>query len=145
MKNQDHNYNQWESAGNEREQEIKLIKQLVYDVGGYPKDPEGFSQLFTQHAVIVNAAGIRVNGKDEIYELMKKATKSFLGNVFIRNEVVNVTFLRSDVAVVSGIQHIFTEQDDLLEEDDKGSLTLVMVKEQGKWQIAAEQNTLIEA
>jgi uncharacterized protein (TIGR02246 family) len=145
MKNPDYNYNHWESEINEREQEIELIRKLVDDVSGYKKDPEGFSQLFTPQAVIVNVAGIRVTGKDEIYKFMKQATESFLAHVSVKNEVVNITFLRSDVAVVSGIQHIFTEQEDLLEEDAKGSLTFVVVKEEGKWLIASGQNTIIEA
>jgi uncharacterized protein (TIGR02246 family) len=143
MKNPDYNYNHWESEINERE--IELIRKLVDDVSGYKKDPEGFSQLFTPQAVIVNVAGIRVTGKDEIYKFMKQATESFLAHVSVKNEVVNITFLRSDVAVVSGIQHIFTEQEGLLEEDAKGSLTFVVVKEEGKWLIASGQNTIIEA
>ena len=145
MKNQDHNYNHWESTVNEQEQEIELIRKLIDDVSGYQKDPAGFSQLFTQQAVIVNVAGIRITGKDEIYKFIKQAMESFLANVSVKNEVVNITFLRPDVAVVSGIQHIFTEQENLLEEDAKGSLTFVVVKEQGKWLIAAGQNTIIEA
>lgn len=145
MKNHDHNSNHWESTINEREQEIELIRKLVDDVSGYQKDPEGFSQLFTQQAVIVNVAGIRITGKDEIYKFIKQAMESFLANVSVKNEVVNITFLRPDVAVVSGIQHIFTKYENLLEEDAKGSLTFVVVKEQGKWLIAAGQNTIIEA
>jgi uncharacterized protein (TIGR02246 family) len=145
MKNPEHNYNHRERAIHEQKEETELIRKLVDDVSGYKKDPERFSQLFTQHAVIVNVAGIRVSGKDEIYKFMKQATESFLTNVSVKNEVVDIIFLRSDVAVVSGIQHIFTEQEDLLEEDARGSLTFVVVKEEGKWLIASGQNTIIEA
>jgi len=144
MKNQDQHYNHWESTVIEQEQEIELIRKLVDDVSGYQKDPEEFSQLFTQQAVIVNVAGIRITGKDEIYKFIKQAMESSLANVSVKNEVVNITFLRPDVAVVSGIQHIFTKYENLLEEEGRGSLTFVVVKEQGKWLIAAGQNTSIE-
>ncbi len=139
MKQQDHN-----QKTREQSEEMEHIEQLINKGARYQKDPVKFSQLFTEQAVIVNVAGLRLTGRDEIYVFMEKAANSFLSAVSIRNEVTNIIFLRPDVAVVNGIQHIFTENGKHQEETAAGSLTFVVVKEQGKWLMAAGQNTLID-
>ncbi|MEQ9439406.1 MAG: SgcJ/EcaC family oxidoreductase [Cyclobacteriaceae bacterium] len=124
--------------------EATLIRQNVEESAYYQKDPERFSQFLTPEALLVNVKGVRVMGRGEIVKFMKKATQSFLANVWVKNEVIQITFLRHDVAVVSGIQHVFVKGEHLSEEVAKGSLTLVLVKEEGTWLTAAGQNTLIE-
>jgi len=129
----------------ETRHEIRLIEQVLTDAARFQnrKDYEGFTQLFTQDAVIVNIKGMRIFGKDELYQFMKSAMKSFLADITVKNEVVNTTFLRSDVAVVSVVQHIVKKVNQV-EENLKGSATFVMVKEQGNWLIALGQNTIAE-
>ena len=135
-------YNQSEIVTNEEEE--ALIRQRVEESARYQKDPEQFSQYLTPQAVLVNVKGVRITGREEIIKFMKKATQSFLANVWVKNEVVHISFLRSDVAVVSGIQHVFVQGEHLSEEVGRGSLTLVLVKEEGVWLTAAGQNTLME-
>lgn len=129
----------------ELRQEIRLIEQVLTDAARFQnrKDYEGFTQLFTQDAVVVNIKGIRIFGRDKIYQFMKTAMQSFLAEITVENEVVNTTFLRSDVAVVSAVQHIFKKENHK-EENLKGSATFVLVNEQGNWLIALGQNTIAE-
>jgi uncharacterized protein (TIGR02246 family) len=125
--------------------EIKLIKQVLTDAARFQnqQDYEGFSRLFTRDSVIVNIKGVRIFGRNEFYKFMKAAMKSFLADITVANEVVDITFLRSDVAVISAVQHIVKKVNHE-EENLKGSATFVMVKEQGKWSIALGQNTVVE-
>ena len=129
----------------ETRQETKLIEQLLTDAARFQnrKDYEGFSRLFAEDAVIVNIKGIRIFGRDEIYQFMKTAMESFLAEITVANEVVKTTFLRSGVALVSAVQHIVKKANHE-EENLKGSATFVMVKQQGNWLIALGQNTIVE-
>lgn len=129
----------------ETRQEIRLIEQVLTDAARFQnrKNYQGFTQLFTQDAVIVNIKGMRIFGKDELYQFMKSAMKSLLADITVKNEVVNTTFLRLDVAVVSVVQHIVKKVNHV-QENLKGSATFVMVKEQGNWLIALGQNTIAE-
>ena len=54
----------------------------------------------------------------------------------------NIRFLRSDIAIVFAGMHVqFKEGNEMREIETRR--TLVVVKEQGKWQIVAFQNTKI--
>ncbi len=127
-----------------REQEMVLIRQVLADAERFQNDPEHFSQLLTQNAVIVNAVGLRISGKDEIAQVMQQAIQTHMADIVTKNEVVSITFVRSDVAVVNGIKHISVRTGNVLEEDSNASQTFMVVKEQGKWLIAAIQSTIIQ-
>jgi uncharacterized protein (TIGR02246 family) len=128
-----------------KQREIILITKVLTDAARFQnqKDYEEFSQLFTEDAVIVNIKGIRIIGRDKIYQFMKTAVESFLAEITVENEAVNTTFLRSDVAIVSAIQHIVKKANHE-KENLKGSATFVLVNEQGNWLIALGQNTIAE-
>lgn len=127
----------------EQEQDIFFIQQVVADAEQFQNDPEKFCQLLTNNVAIVNIAGLRIIGRDKFYKTMKKAVNTPLVNIITKNEVVNIIFVRSDVAVVSCIKSI-VKKGSLQLDASKASLTFTMVKEQGKWLIATAQSTFIK-
>jgi uncharacterized protein (TIGR02246 family) len=92
----------------------------------------------------VNVAGLRVTGRDELAQVMRRALQTHMADMPTRNEIENITFLRPVVAVVNGIKHISVRQGDVLEEDSKARQTFMVLKEQGQWLIASIQSTLIQ-
>jgi len=127
----------------EQAQDVLSIEQVVADAERFQNEPENFSQLLTPDVVLVNVAGVRLIGRDEVYRAMKKAMMTPLANIITKNEVGHLTFLRPDVALMSGTKRIFTKSETLLTEDAKARLTFVLVKNQEKWLIASIQNTPI--
>ena len=128
----------------EQAQDILSIEQVVADAERFQSDPEKFSQLLTLDVVLVNVVGIRLIGRDEVYRAYKNAMTTSLANVITKNEVGHITFLRPDVALMSGTKRIFTKSGDSLTEEAKACLTFVLIKNQEKWLIAAIQNTPIQ-
>jgi uncharacterized protein (TIGR02246 family) len=125
-----------------QEQDIAAIRQLVADAEDAQSDTERFTQLLTPDFVIVNIAGRRLIGRDQIRQAMAKALETHLANVLTRYELVDITFIRPDVAIVSCIKHISDENED--SEDtlpSKGSFTLVVSREVDGWRIALAQTT----
>jgi uncharacterized protein (TIGR02246 family) len=127
------------------EQDALLINQVVSRAEKFQSDPEQFSQLLTEDAAIVNAAGFRVTGRDEIARVMGQALQTPIADILTRNEVENITFLRPDVAVVNGIKHISVRQKGVLVEDSKASQTFVMVRDLDMWLVALIQSTIIQS
>jgi uncharacterized protein (TIGR02246 family) len=102
--------------------------------------------LLTQDVVIVNIAGRRVRGWDNLYKAYKKALETPLVDVRTTHEVEDVRFLRPDVALVSCVKQVFDEREASSKEPNgslpqQASLTFVLVKEQGRWLIASAQTT----
>lgn len=128
----------------EQAQDIRSIEQVVADAERFQSDPEKFSQLLMPDVVLVNVAGIRLIGRDEVYRAMKTAMTTALANIITKNnEAGYITFLRPDVALMSGTKRIFTRSGDSFTEGATVRLTLVLIKNQEQWGIASIQNTPI--
>lgn len=152
MKNQDHSQIANQNSVNDQQQETLLIKQLIaeFEKVRNQNDAEGYTALFTLDAVLVTPSGARLMHRNAIYEFAKKSkeiyeyTKEELkGPFFARFEVVHISFLRPDVAVVSVLQYPITKEGKAIEDEAKGNIMFVVVKEQGQWMIAAVQGTII--
>lgn len=130
-----------------KDQEI-AIRGVVADAERLQNDLEGFTSLLTQDVVIVNIAGRRVRGWDTVHRAYEQALQTPLADVRTAQEVEDVRFLRPDVALVSCVKRVFDEREASPKEPDgplpqRASLTLVLVKEQGRWLIASAQTTPI--
>jgi uncharacterized protein (TIGR02246 family) len=128
------------------DQEITAIRGVVADAERLQNDLEGFTSLLTQDVVIVNIAGRRVRGWDIVYRAYEQALQTPLADVRTAQEIEDVRFLRPDVALVSCVKRVFDEREASSEEPDgplpqRASLTLLLVKEQGRWLIASAQTT----
>ena len=118
--------------------DLTAIRALVDEAASLQNDTDGFVRLLTEDVVIVNVAGRRIIGRERFREAMSAALQTRLANVITRNELLDITFVRSDVAVVSVIKHISDENEDANGAiPSQGSLTLV--KEGDAWRIAVAQ------
>lgn len=125
--------------------ETAAVRRVIDDAQRLQNDTDGYLGLHTDDAVIVNFGGLRVRGKDVIEERMRSALASPLAHVVTTIEVEGVHFLRPDVAVVDATKHVSDERDEPHRPDrpltERGSLTYVLVKDDGQWRIAVAQTT----
>lgn len=122
---------------------IRQVVQQVQD-GWNAHDGKAFSSPFTTDADYVIVNGMRAKGRAEI----EKGHAAIFSTIYKDSHnvatVQSVRFLRPDVAVV----HVeWNLEFRMAGEAKKGHAmnTMVMTKEDGKWSIAAFQNTPIEA
>lgn len=122
------------------EQDRHAIEEVVADAERFQSDPEAFTQLLTHEVTLINVVGVRLNGRDTVRRAMEEAMKTSLANVHTRNEIERVTFLRPDIALMTGNKHVGRTEASL-ESETQTRLTFVLVKEEGTWLIALIQNT----
>jgi uncharacterized protein (TIGR02246 family) len=123
------------------EQDLRAIEGVVADAERFQSDPEAFSQLLTQEVTLINVVGVRLNGRGTVRRAMEEAMRTSLATVHTTNEIERVTFLRPDVAVMTGNKHVFLERNGNREPESQTRLTFVLVREEGTWLIALVQNT----
>ena len=128
-----------------RDLEESAIGQLVADTEAFQNDTERFSALLTDDVVIVNIAGIRVRGREEFKRAMAAALQTHLARVLTKTELLDVSFLRPNVAIVGCVKYV----SDLNEVSSpvlpaRGSLTFVVIKGENGWRIALAQTTPIQ-
>ncbi|HTF21284.1 MAG TPA: SgcJ/EcaC family oxidoreductase [Chryseolinea sp.] len=128
-----------------KQEEIDSIMHAMSDFEKHANNhqPEKAAEFVSQNAVIVNVVGIRLTGKDEFYQFIKKAMQGRLANLVRKNEVKDIQFLRPDIAVISATQVASTREGSVLKEHGSGAMTVVLTKEDGKWLVAVAQNTMI--
>jgi uncharacterized protein (TIGR02246 family) len=127
-----------------QEQDLAAIRKLVEDADAFQTDTERFTGLMAEDVVLVNFAGIRVKGREQLRQAMAKAMETPLARVFTRNEILDVTFVRPNVALVSCLKRISDENDGATGTfPAKGIMTFVMVSEGDAWRIASAQTTPI--
>jgi uncharacterized protein (TIGR02246 family) len=132
----------------EQDSNIDAIRAIVAATDTYQDDADGFTRLLTEDVVLVNLAGRRVFGREALRHAMSEALQTPMADVRTRNELVDVRFPRPGVAVASCVKHVSDERDPSAKDSDaswsgRASLTLVLVEEQGGWQIALAQTTPI--
>ncbi|WP_329097262.1 SgcJ/EcaC family oxidoreductase [Actinomadura citrea] len=113
--------------------EIEAIEQVVRDAEELQSDVAGFTGLLTEEVSLVNFTGIRLRGREQVKKVMAEALRTPLKDVLTTNELLDVTFLRPDVALADLIKHV--------NDGRTAALTFVLVKDAGTWQIALAQTT----
>ncbi|MER7134441.1 SgcJ/EcaC family oxidoreductase [Streptosporangium saharense] len=113
--------------------EIEAIEQVVREAEELQGDVAGFTGLLTEEVSLVNFTGIRLRGRDQVEKVMAEALRTPLKDVLTRNELLDITFLRPDVALADLTKHV--------DDGRTGALTFVLVKDDGTWRIALAQTT----
>ena len=126
------------------EQAVQDIRELVERLQVLQSEVEPFVALHTADAVIVNFGGRRVLGRDALQAAMEAALASPLAAVTTTNEVHDIRFVRPDVAIVSCTKHVADERDTSDKFATSGSLTYVLVQDDGAWRVALAQTTPIQ-
>ncbi|PSL00752.1 uncharacterized protein (TIGR02246 family) [Murinocardiopsis flavida] len=127
----------------EAEDAETAIRRLVADAERHQTDL-GLIDLHTPDTAIVNIAGRRVLSGDNLRQAMAAALASPMAKVLTRVEIEDIRFTRPDVAVVSCVKHVSDERDPgSAPLPSTGSLTYVLVRDDGTWRIALAQTTPI--
>ncbi|GAB3450622.1 SgcJ/EcaC family oxidoreductase [Actinophytocola sediminis] len=113
--------------------DIEAIEQVVRDAEQLQTDAAGFAGLLTDEVALVNFTGIRLRGRAQVEEVMATALRTPAKDVLTRSELVDITFLRQDVALVHQIKHV--------NDGRTGMLTFAVVRDDGTWRIALAQTT----
>jgi uncharacterized protein (TIGR02246 family) len=127
--------------------ELAAIHRLVaaLEHAQQTESVEGFVGLFRPDAVWVTGHGKRLTGLDEIAAFTRAVLPGAMKESTARYEIVHVTFVRPDVAVVNVRQQPVTLDGRPLDDRPQGSPVYVVAKESGRWRIAAGQNTIVVA
>jgi uncharacterized protein (TIGR02246 family) len=119
------------------------IRRLVEALQKTQFDVEPFLALHTADAVVVNFGGRRVLGRDDLRSAMESALASPLAEVTTTTEIHDVRFARPDVAIVSCTKHVSDDRHTTEKFATRGSLTYVVVEDNGEWRVALAQTTPI--
>jgi uncharacterized protein (TIGR02246 family) len=120
---------------------MEAIESLVAAAVRHQSDPEPFLALHTDDAVVVNIAGRRVLGREELALAMKHALAGPLADVTTTVDIDDVRFLRPDVAIVSCTKHVRDDRAGGDELPTTGTMTYVVVDDGGEALLAG---TLVE-
>lgn len=128
------------------DQDRLAIREVVDKAQRLQNDLDGFTDLLTSDVVVVNFGGRRVIGRDNFRDAMRQALRTPLTDVITRNELIDIAFVRPDVALVSLIKHVSDRREEAGAEPlgERGALTFVVVKDDGRWLITLAQTTPIK-
>jgi uncharacterized protein (TIGR02246 family) len=128
------------SSATDDEAAIRSLYQQLMDgwnaVSGY-----AFAAPFEEDGDLVGFDGTHIKGRQEIASFHQYLFDMFLKGSRLIGKVRSMRFLTSNVAVMHAVGGtVMAEQSDL--EPERNSVqTLVAVKRNGKWSLAAFQNT----
>jgi uncharacterized protein (TIGR02246 family) len=120
---------------------VAAIRELVAASEALQGDVEGFSGLLARDVVLVNVAGRRVLGRETFRGAMREAMQSHLARVLTTTELVDMRFVRDDVAIVSCTKRIHNGNDVAGGLPAQGMLTYVFAREGAAWRIVLAQTT----
>jgi uncharacterized protein (TIGR02246 family) len=136
-----------EGVSDSEPRNLERIKQVVQKMeqAHNQKDPDLLASLFAENAVFVNAAGVRLQGKEAILQSAYKVMKTFLARSYAIYHLSGIRFISRDVAIVDVNQQPVTVDGKPLPEETAGIPTYILKKNAtGNWEIIAGQNTLVK-
>jgi len=125
--------------------DIDAIRNMIVDIetGFNSNDIELSVKHFTKNASVVNVLGAQTSGWNAIVEANRQGLAGLLKNEYARYELVDIVFLRPDVAVGHKHARAVTPAGDLMDNGSAMIALYIFVKQDGRWWVAARQNTLI--
>jgi uncharacterized protein (TIGR02246 family) len=125
--------------------DLAAIEQIVADAekAFNTNDPDLLTAPFAANASVVNAMGALLSGRDAIDGANRAGLAGFLRDEYVSYTVREVVFLRSDVAIAYKDARATTADGALLDTDPAMRALYVLVREGGRWWVAARQNTLV--
>jgi uncharacterized protein (TIGR02246 family) len=125
--------------------DIAEIRRVVADIetGFNTNDAELAVAHFAADATATTATGVRVTGRDALLDAHRTGLAGALADQFARYEVVEVTFPRPDVALAHKRAWATDEHGTDLDVGHAMVALYVLVREGGRWWIAARANTLV--
>ena len=129
----------------DHERDIEEIKRIISDVEiGFNSNDPGLSvEHFARNGSAVDVAGALLSGREALLEANREGLPGPLRDQFARFEVGDVIFLRPDVAVTHKRAWATTVDGEPKVAGHSMIALYVFVREDGRWWIAARQNTLV--
>jgi uncharacterized protein (TIGR02246 family) len=127
--------------------DIAAIRQVIADIetGFNANDPELLVAHFTRNGSAVSVAGVLLSGREEMLEASRAGLAGPLRDQYARYELGDVTFLRPDVAVAHKRAWAIDAEGEPIDVDHTMIALYVLVREDGRWWVAARQNTMVKA
>jgi uncharacterized protein (TIGR02246 family) len=125
--------------------DLAAIHAVIADIerGFNTNDVDLSTRHFADDATAVAVTGARVAGRDEIVEAHRAGYAGPLADQHARYDVVDVRFVRPDVALVTK-QASATDADGTPIDVGHAMVALyVFVRDGARWLVAARQNTLV--
>jgi uncharacterized protein (TIGR02246 family) len=117
-----------------------MVKQL--ETAWNASDSKGFAAPFTEDADFIQIYGLQMEGRPAIDSSHRHIFDTIYKGSHNSFSLRRVRFVRPDVAIAFGQARLkFYEGGETREIESRP--TMIMAKEQGKWQIVALQNTRI--
>ncbi|MFF2394585.1 SgcJ/EcaC family oxidoreductase [Nocardia sp. NPDC058114] len=125
--------------------DIAEIRRIITDTqtAYNTNDAELMTAQFTANAVVGNAVGMLISGHDALLDANRRGLAGFLKDEYVRYDVVDVTFLRPDVAIAHKTARATTADGTLIDTEPAMVALYVLVEQNGQWWTAARQNTLV--
>lgn len=119
------------------------VRRVAMDVDRFQSDVDGFASLLTEDAVVVNAVGRRVEGREAMRAAMTEALRTPLAKVRTRLDIRGVRFLDDHVAIVAARKQVDTDGSAQARAGSEVQVSLLLVNRQGTWKVALIHNTLV--
>ncbi len=117
-----------------------ILQQLETAWNRY--DSVSFAEAFAEDATCIHIFGGQLDGRAAIEAAHRNIFETIYRGSHASFVLRSIRFLRPDVALVFARTHVKLEEGSEAREIETRP-TLIVVKEQGKWQIVALQNTKI--
>ncbi|MFD4428976.1 SgcJ/EcaC family oxidoreductase [Nocardia sp. NPDC058497] len=123
--------------------DIAAIRQIIADTqtAYNTNDPELMTAPFLANAVVGNAIGTLITGRDALLDANRRGLAGFLADEYVRYDVTDITFLRPDVAIAHKEARATTADGTLIDTAPAMVALYVLVKENNRWWTAARHNT----
>ena len=129
------------------QQDVAAIEQVIADIekGFNTNDPELSVEHFTDDATTVNVGGALASGRDALLEAHRAGFAGPLRDQYARYELDDVAFLHPDVAVAHKRARATDAGGEPIDVGHAMIALYVFVKDDGRWRVAARQNTLVQS
>jgi uncharacterized protein (TIGR02246 family) len=125
--------------------DVAAIERVIADieVGFNTKDPELSVAHFAPDATAVSVDGTLIAGREALLAAHRAAYAGPLRDQYARYELADVAFPRPDVAVAHKRARATTSAGEPLDVGHAMIALYVFVREDGRWLVAARQNTVV--
>ncbi|HEX7733785.1 MAG TPA: SgcJ/EcaC family oxidoreductase [Ktedonobacteraceae bacterium] len=120
------------------EAEIRAVMRRLNEAWG---DADIFAAVFTEDAEYITFDGSMVKGREAIAESHRPLFEGFMRGSRLAGEPPTIRFLTPDVALVHGKGAVIQKRQKKAARRAISTQTNVLVKQDGRWQIAAFHNT----
>lgn len=125
--------------------DVEAINALINEIetGFNTNDAELLVRSFIANGSAVNVVGMQLDGHHELLEASQQGLDGPLRDQYADYELADLLFLRPDVAIGHKHARATTADGQLIDLDHAMVALYVFVKQDGRWWVAARQNTLI--